>query len=145
MKKFSALLLIASMVLLATLWFNEKVVFEMDHFRNLSILQWVNSFLKTIIVLLAYIAGFFAMILITLIDIFSSIIWKIEFPILHLVYDKFFIAFSKGWYWDQFPGVYHFISGIVVTIFAMIVLGFPDIRRNQRIVYDPGRYQSKSI
>ncbi len=137
MKTLSSLLLIASLVLLGTLWLNEKEVFETDQLHNICIIKLINSFLKTIIVLFAYIVGFFALLFIALIDIFSSIIWKVEFPILHLVYENFFIGFSKSWYWDQHTGIYLFLSGVVIFLICAVVLGIPDLRRHKRVVYHP--------
>lgn len=144
MKKLSALLLIASLVLLAALWLNEKFTFEIPHYQQISIASLLNSFIKTIIVLLAYIAGFFAMIFIALIDIFSTIIWKVEFPIMNFVYDKFFISFSKAWYWDQHSGFYLFVSGLLISVLCLIALGYPDMTRNQRVIYDPAKFNTKA-
>lgn len=143
MKKFSALILLASLVLLFVLWITEKMVFEWVYFSDLNPLHWVQALLKTFIVLVAYIAGFFAMIFIAFIDILSSMIWKVEFPILHIVYEKFFLIFSKAWYWDQFHGSYLFISGVIIFIIALVMLAIPDTKRTRRVVYDPSRYGSR--
>jgi hypothetical protein len=143
MKKFSALILLASLILLFVLWISEKMVFEWVFFIGLNPVHWLQAMLKTFIVLLAYIGGFFAMILITFIDILSSMIWKVEFPILHLVYEKFFLVFSKGWYWDQFHGSYLFISGVIIFFIAMVMLAIPDTKRTRRVVYDPSRYGTR--
>ncbi|MBW6497702.1 MAG: hypothetical protein K0B09_04885 [Bacteroidales bacterium] len=144
MKKVSALIFIASFILLLTLWLTGKVAFEAALFKEINPLQWLVSFAKTAVVLSAYIVGFFAMIVITFVDIVTSLIWKIEFPILHLIYDKFFLTFSKGWYWDQFHGIYLFISGTVLLILSLIILLIPDTRRNQRVPYNPASYAGQS-
>jgi|GEM_PF-6852953 len=143
MKKVSALVFIASLILLLVLWLTDKVAFEAALFKEINLLHWLVSFFKTAVVLSAYIAGFFAMIIITFVDIVSSMIWKIEFPILHMIYDKFFITFSKGWYWDQFHGSYLFISAIVFLIVSLIILAIPDPKRNQRVYYNPSAYTGR--
>lgn len=145
MKKFGALMLVASLVLLVTLWLSGKVMFQPGFFSDLSFSRGFYSLVKTIVVLTAYIAGFFAMLVITFVDIISSIIWKAEFPLLHLVYDKFFLAFSKGWYWDEFSGSCLFISGLILFLTSLVIVNFPDTRRNQRIVYDPTRFSAKTV
>lgn len=144
MKKVSALVLIASLILLLTLWFNHKVSFDLSFFQNLNPVQWLSAFFRTLVVLIAYIGGFFAMILITLVDIVSSLVWKVEFPLLHLVYDKFFLAFTKGWYWDQFQGSYLFISGSLILLISTILLAIPDTKRKARYVYDPSRFAARA-
>jgi hypothetical protein len=143
MKKFSALILLASLILLFVLWISGKMVFEWVSFTGLNPVHWVQALLKTFIVLLAYIAGFFAMIVITFIDILSSMIWKVEFPILHMVYEKFFLIFSKGWYWDQFHGSYLFTSAVIIFFIAMVMLAIPDTKRTRRVVYNPSLYASR--
>lgn len=143
MKTISAFLLIASFVLLATLWLNEKVVFNTDHFQHISFTLLFNSILKTIIVLLAYIAGFFALLFIALIDIISTMIWKVEFPVLQLVYENFFIGFSKNWYWDQHTGAYLFLSGVFISICCVVILGIPEFRRYQRVAYYPAMFTTR--
>ncbi len=143
MKKVSALVFIASLILLFVLWYTNKVAFEAALFEEINPLHWLVSFFKTAVVLSAYIAGFFAMIIITFVDILSSLIWKIEFPILHLIYDKFFLTFSKGWYWDQFHGSYLFISAVVFLIGSLIILAIPNTKRNKRVSYNPAAYAGR--
>lgn len=143
MKKVSALVFIASLILLLTLWLTDKVAFEAALFKEINPLHWLVSFAKTAVVLSAYIAGFFAMIIITFVDIVSSLIWKLEFPILHVVYDQFFLAFSKGWYWDQFHGSYLFVSGIVLLLASLIILSIPDAKRNRRVSYNPSAFAGR--
>ncbi|MEE4176927.1 MAG: hypothetical protein V2I46_05400 [Bacteroides sp.] len=144
MKKFSALVLIASLILLVTLWATRKFSFEFSFFNDLNLLHWLSSLVKTIIVLLAYIAGFFAMLVITFADIVSSMIWKVEFPLMHLVYDKFFLEFSKGWYWDQFHGGYLFTSGVLILLITLIILSIPDTKRRARYIYNPAQFASRN-
>lgn len=144
MKKISVLVLIASLILLITLWLSGKVAFEPAFFSELSLLPWLISFAKTAVVLSAYIAGFFAMIVIAFVDIISSMILKLEFPILHLIYDQFFVVFSKGWYWDQFHGSYLFISAVIFLIGSLIILANPDTKRYQRVAYNPSAFSDRS-
>ena len=144
MKKVSALVLIASLVLLVILWITHKFTFNTNFLRDLNFVQWLSAFLKTIVVLVAYIGGFFAMILITFVDIVSSLIWNVEFPILNLVYDKFFLGFSKDWYWDQFPGAYLFISGLLLMLISIIILALPDTKRKARSTYNHAHFSSRA-
>ena len=144
MKKISALILAASLMLLIILAITRKFSVEATFYSDWNLIHWLGSFFKTIVVLFAYIAGFFAIIVITFVDILSSMIWKVEFPILHLVYDKFYLGFSKGWYWDQFQGGYLFLSAIIILLIAMIVLAIPDNKRKARYLYDPANFAPRT-
>lgn len=144
MKKVSALVLIASLILLITLSVTRKFSFEPSFFDDLNLIHWLNALFRTIVVLMAYIAGFFAMIVITFADILSSMIWKVEFPMIHFVYDKFFLEFSRGWYWDQFQGSYLFISAILILLISLIILSIPDPKRRARYLYNPALFNPRN-
>ena len=109
----------------------------------MSLIKWAVSLIKTYIVLLAYIAGFFAMILIAIIDIFSSIILQLEFPILNFVYEYLIIGFSKTWYWDQFQGSYLLASALLISLVSIIVLFLPEGNKFQKVVYNPGNFSKR--
>lgn len=143
MKKISFLFLIGSLVLIAILFLTGKTSLEYIVFKELDLIKWVGSLIKTCVVLLAYIAGFFAMILIAIIDIFSSIIFQIEFPILSFVYDYLIIGFSKTWYWDQFQGTYLLASALFISVVSIIVLLIPEFNKYQKVVYNPGDFSRK--
>jgi hypothetical protein len=143
MKKINFLFLLASLILIAILFLTGKTSFEYIVFREMNLIKWAGSLIKTYIVLLAYIAGFFAMIFIAIIDIFSSIILQLEFPILTFVYEYLIIGFSKTWYWDQFQGNYLFASALLISLVSIFILLFPEVNKFQKVVYNPGNFSKK--
>lgn len=143
MKKISILFVLASVILVAILFLTGKTSFEYIVFSEMSLIKWAVSLIKTYIVLMAYIAGFFAMILIAIIDIFSSIILQLEFPILHFVYDYLIIGFSKTWYWDQFQGSYLLASALLIFLVSVIVLFVPEANKFQKVIYNPGDFSKR--
>jgi hypothetical protein len=143
MKKINILFLLASLILIAILFLTGKTSFEYIVFKEMSLIKWAVSLIKTYIVLLAYIAGFFAMILIAIIDIFSSIILQLEFPILNFVYEYLIIGFSKTWYWDQFQGSYLLASALLISLVSIIVLFLPEGNKFQKVVYNPGNFSKR--
>jgi hypothetical protein len=136
MKKISTLFIIASIILIGMLFTTGKMDFNGSFHSQVSLFDSLLALFRTIVIIFAWAAGLALMIVITLVDVFTTLITKTEFPILHYVYDTAFLTFSKGWYWDQFNGLQLLIAAALLLSFGVIYLKAIPFRKNQVVKYN---------
>ena len=136
MKKISTLFIIASIILIGMVFTTGKADFNGSLHSQVSLFDSLLALFRTIVIIFAWAAGLALMIVITLVDVFTTVITKTEFPILHYVYDTAILSFSKGWYWDQFNGHQLLIAAILLFSFGVIYLVIIPFRKNQVVKYN---------
>ena len=72
------------------------------------------------------------MVIVLLIDVLITIIFKTEFPITHLIYDYAYLQLAKGWYWDLHSGSNIFMACIILFGIGLISLYLGPIRKKKK-------------
>lgn len=134
MRNWDAFIIVSTFLLAVALFAGDKIDPE-NIFINLNAGETLLVMLKTIMVALLGIISIAIMILVLLLDIIVSLLFRMEFPILQFFYNTIYLEYFRGWYWDAHSGSHLFLACITLFSLGLINSYLGPVYREKTFVY----------
>ncbi len=134
MKNWDAFIIVSTSIIALTLFASGRV--EMyNMLDNLTVQATLVAMLKTVAIVISGSLIIASMIVILLLDIVTSVIMRMEFPIIHYLYQNYYIGVVREWYWDANTGSHILMACIILFGIGLINTYLGPVYRKKTFIY----------
>ena len=134
MKNWDVFVIVSTFVIALSLFSSGRITpgNMVDHLHPL---ETIVVMFKTLAMILIACTGIISMMFILVADIIVSILFRLEFPIIHFLHDFLYLEVIKGWYWDAHSGSHIFMASVSLFGIALINTYLGSYHREKTVVY----------
>lgn len=134
MKNWDAFIIVSTSIIALTLFASGRI--EMYNMMdNITVQDTVVAMVKTVAVVISGCLIIASMIVILLVDIVTSVIMRMEFPIIHFLYQNYYVGIVRDWYWDANTGSHLLMACIVLFGIGLINTYVGPVYRKKTFIY----------
>ncbi len=139
MKNWENFILMSTAIISLILFASGKVEFE-NMLDDINSQDTLIAMGKTIIVTIVALFTLVIMVVVFMVDIVISILLRQEFPITQYLYEKLYINFAKGWYWDSLSGSHIFLACIILFGVTLLYISLFSRGKRRPFIYHKKKY-----
>lgn len=134
MKNWDVFIIVSTFVIVLSLFSSGRVSADnlTDHLHPLETIIVIS---KTLLMVLMACIGILSMMFVLVSDIVVSILFRLEFPIIHFLYEYAYLGVMKGWYWDAHSGSHLFMASVTLFGIGVINTYLGSYQREKTVVY----------
>lgn len=134
MKNWDVFIIVSTFVIAIALFASGKIDFN-NMLNNLNTEETLVVMFKTATVALLGILALGLLVVVLLADIIISIVLRMEFPLLHFLYDTLYLEYFRAWFWDMHSGSHIFMACIILFGLGVIKSYLGPVKRKKTFVY----------
>ncbi len=134
MKNWDVFIIVSTSIIALTLFASGRIGMY-DMLDNISVQDTVIAMIKTIAIVISGSLIIASMVVILLVDIVTSVIMRIEFPIIHFLYNNYYINIVRDWYWDANTGSHLLMACIILFGLGLINTYLGPVYRKKTFIY----------